>query len=253
MPAIVEILSGCTIRRSVSSIASGSGLQNAPPPGRLQLESHRSTLGRPAFKVDIEMIKTIFVTFCVAFTALAVTAALFLQTILAAFGLVATSIETLQGLQASQQVVERMKARHADRKTRASKRFVKRSGKRVATATLAAATVGATGVVIAVTAVEIADYCEEKQELGEDAKILYGTDDEFNFLACADEAKGDVATIWDEARESTVRAVSTAIDSSAQYGTTHWESVKDASQQAYQSSSTLLLNTWVKMRGWFGD
>lgn len=216
-------------------------------------ESNRPVLGRSTFKVDIKMIKTIFVTFCVTFTALAVTATLFLQTILAAFGLVATSIETLQNLKASQQVVERMKAKHADRKTQASKRFVKRSGKRVASATLAAATVGTAGVVIAVTAVEIADYCEEKRELVADAMILYGTDDEFNFLACVNEAKDDVAIIWDEASDATVSAVSKAVDSSAQYGMAHWESIKDASQQAYQSSSTLLLNTWVRMNGWFAE
>ena len=66
------------------------------------------------------------------------------------------------------------------KKSRITKRFVKRSGKRVASGALAAATVGTVAVVAAMTTIEIADYCEEQKELQADLDILDGTSTEFD-------------------------------------------------------------------------
>ena len=99
-------------------------------------------------------------------------ATLFLNTILGAFGLAATSIETLHNLKTSQQIVKRMKTRQAQKKLKVTKRFAKRPAKRIASAAAAAAaaTVGTIGVAVAATALEANDYCDEKRKLQEDSE-----------------------------------------------------------------------------------
>ena len=89
----------------------------------------------------ITMIKTIFFTFTATMAVVTLVATLFLNTILGAFGLAATSIETLQNLKTSQQIVKRMKTRQAQKKLKVTKRFAKRPAKRIASAAVAAATV----------------------------------------------------------------------------------------------------------------
>jgi cobalamin biosynthesis protein CobD/CbiB len=109
------------------------------------------------------MLKTIFITITATLTVVTLAAHLFLNSILGMFGLVATSVETLSKLQASHEVVQKMKSRQLRKQKRISKRFVKRSGKRVASGALAAVTVGAVAAVAAMTTIEVADYCEEQK------------------------------------------------------------------------------------------
>ena len=63
------------------------------------------------------MIKTIFLTITATIAVVIFVASLFLNTILGIFGMAATSIETLQNLKTSQQVVDRMKTRQAPEET----------------------------------------------------------------------------------------------------------------------------------------
>ena len=130
------------------------------------------------------MFKTILITFTTTAGALILSAHLFLNPILGMFGLAATSVEALSKLQASHQVVQKLKSRQLRKQKRISKRFVKRSGKRVASGALAAATVGTVAVVAAMTTIEISDYCEDKRALQEEATLLYGTDIEFDLEQC---------------------------------------------------------------------
>ena len=80
------------------------------------------------------MLKTILITFTTTAGALALAAYLFLNSILGAFGLTAIPVVALSQLHATQRVVETMKRRHNKKKARVSKRLIKRSGKRVASA-----------------------------------------------------------------------------------------------------------------------
>ena len=132
------------------------------------------------------MFKTILITFTTTAGALAFAANLFLNSILGMFGLAATSVETLSKLQASHEVVQKMKSRQLRKQKQISKRFVKRSGKRVASGALAAATVGTVAVVAAMTTIEIAGYCEEQKELQADMDIINGTSTEFDLDRCFD-------------------------------------------------------------------
>ena len=103
------------------------------------------------------MLKTILITFSVTAGTLALAAHLFLNSLLGVFGLAATSVETLVQLKAFQRIVEAMKQRHTRKKNRIIKRFIKRSGRRVASTALAAITVGTVAVAGVMTSMEISD------------------------------------------------------------------------------------------------
>jgi len=147
------------------------------------------------------MLKTMLITFSATASTLALAAHLFLNSILGTFGLVTTSVDTLRGLQASQQVVQQMKTRQIQKKARISKRFVKRSGKRVASGAMAAATVGAVAVIAAMTTIEVADYCEEQKELQADLDILNGTSTGFDLDQCIEQSGEDARAIYAEAKD----------------------------------------------------
>ena len=100
------------------------------------------------------MLKTTIVTITTTLTAVTLAGHLFLNPVLGMFGLAATSVETLTKLQASQKIVDTMKARHTGKQNRVTNRFVKRSGKRGASTALAAATVGTVAVAAVMTSME---------------------------------------------------------------------------------------------------
>jgi len=153
------------------------------------------------------MIKTIFLTFSASITAFAIVCSLFLNPILGAFGLVTTSAATLRSLRASEQIVQQIKQRHQLKQARVAKKMAKQSGKRVASAALAAATLGTVAVAITVASLEIADYCENKKELQEDYNILYGTNRAFDLNQCLDAGK----------KNSTTAILSNAMNAPAEY------------------------------------
>jgi len=161
------------------------------------------------------MLKTILITFTTTAGALALAANLFLNTILGVFGLAATSVETLNNLRTSQGIIEAMKQRHTRKKNRKTKRFVKRSGRRVASTALAAATVGTVALAAVMTSMAISDYCDEKRTLQEDANLLYGTDVAFDLERCLYESADDAKAIIAEATDTVATKVSKAFESTA--------------------------------------
>ena len=199
------------------------------------------------------MFKTIFLTFSLTLTAVGLAASLFLNSILGVFGLAATSVGTLSGLQASQQIVEKMKQRHLRKKARVSKRFAKRSGKRVASAALAAATVGTVAVAVAMTSIEISDYCEEKEALQKDADLLYGTNAAFDLETCIEESQDDAKAILREATDTVTQTVGDAFDTTGEYSREAWANVKRATGDALDSTSKALSEIWESAKSWFDD
>ena len=133
----------------------------------------------------------------VTIIAIAMTATLFLNSILGVFGLISTSVSNLASLKESQLVVNRMKDRHKVKKDNVSKRFVKKSSKRVASTAVAASTIGTVAVVLTVASLEVSDYCDENKELAEDENILYGTENEFDYESCLKEGKDHAITIME--------------------------------------------------------
>jgi len=195
-------------------------------------------------------MKTIFFTFTTTVAALAFAANLFLNSILGAFGLVATSVDNLTKLQSSQHVVEKMKTRHKAKKREVTKNFAKKSSKKVASTALAAATIGTVAVVVTMASIEVTDYCEDKKSLQEDANILYGTEDEFDFDRCLEEGKEESKIMIDEIKLSTMESVNAAMDSTVEYSNEQWLAIKEASAKAYESSEVATNELWNSLKQW---
>jgi len=195
-------------------------------------------------------MKTIFLTFTTTVAALTFAASLFLSTVLGAFGLAATSVESLTKLQSSQKVVEKMKTRHKAKKLDVTKNFAKRSSKKIASTALAAATIGTVAVIVTVASIEVADYCEEKKSLQEDYNILYETTGEFDFDQCLKEGKEESKIVLDEIKNSTISSANAAIDSTVEYSNEQWLAIKEASANAYKSSEIATNELWFSLKEW---
>jgi mannitol-specific phosphotransferase system IIBC component len=92
------------------------------------------------------MIKTIINTVLFTVTVLSIVFSIFLNSILGLFGLVSTSLDTLNQLKDSQEIVETMKERNKSKKEKAPKRFARKASTRVAASAVAAATIGTAAV-----------------------------------------------------------------------------------------------------------
>ena len=156
------------------------------------------------------MIKTIFLTISTC----TFIASIFLNSILATFGLVSTSIESMQQLQQSKKVVEKMKTRHNTKKKNFSKKFTKRAGAKLSsTATSVIPIIGVVGAIVAVAGLEASYYCEDKKELQEDENLLFGTDKSFDNEQCLAEAQQDSKEMITEAKEAVSESFNEAWDS----------------------------------------
>lgn len=160
------------------------------------------------------MFKTLFLTISSTITVATFIGSLFLNSILASFGLVSTSIESLQQLQQSKKVVEQMKSRHKVKKKNFSKKFSKRAGAKLSSsATSAIPIVGVVGAIVAVASLEASYYCEDKKELQEDENVLFGTNKLFDNDQCLAEAQQDSKEIVADAKEAVSQSLSDAWDS----------------------------------------
>lgn len=190
-------------------------------------------------------MKTIFLTFTATLLGITFAASLFLNTILGTFGLVSTSVETFNKLKSSQLVMNKMKVRHQAKTRNITKRLAKRSSRRVASASLAAATIGTAAVAITMTGFEIHDYCEDKASLQTDHNILYGTTDNFDFDSCLKQGKVESARILNEVQQSTSDTLIEAMHLATDYSNEKWLTLKDAYNLAIESAA----NTINELRG----
>jgi len=185
-------------------------------------------------------MKTIFLTFTTTIAAISFAATLFLNTILGTFGLVTTSVDNLSKLKSSQVVMDKMKDRHQIKKRDATKKLAKRSSRRVASASLAAATIGTIAVAVTITGFEIVDYCEDKESLHIDSNILYGTTAEFDFKACIEEGKSESKRILTDVKESSSQLVNEAMSSAVHYSNEQSHALKEAHQDTLSSANQAL-------------
>ena len=141
------------------------------------------------------MIKVILMSISATLLAVAFTASMFLNSILGVFGLASTSIQTLNNLQESKQIIDKVKKRHKVKKRNVSKRFTKRAGRRIAASAVSAATIGTAAVVVAVATIEVIDYCDDKEEIHNDENLLFKSDEKFDYDECLNEAEEDSRNI----------------------------------------------------------
>lgn len=180
------------------------------------------------------MFKVIFTTISATLIAVSLAASLFTNTILGAFGLVSTSLETLITLQDSHQKIGEVKKRHQSKQNNASKKFIKRSSQKIASSAVSAATIGTAAVVITVAGLEVHYYCEDKKELQEDENLLFGRDIQFDYKNCMRDAKKDS----DEIILSVKKAVPEAVDNA-------WEQTKDFSNETLESTKKMSADAWI--------
>lgn len=121
------------------------------------------------------------------------------------------------------QKINAIKNRHQTKSLNISKKFAKRSGKKIALSAAAAATIGTAGVVSAVALLEGYDYCDDKRELLNDENILFDTNKEFNSSECLQSAKNDSEKIIHDYWQST-----------KDFGQDKWNAIKEISNDIWQ-------------------
>ncbi|MFT5720498.1 MAG: hypothetical protein ACI9W6_000794 [Motiliproteus sp.] len=174
------------------------------------------------------MIKTVFFTFLATLSISVLLGSLFLNTFLGVFGLAATSVEVLQQLRGSQRVVEQLKTRHQQKKLKVAKRLSKKASRRIASTALAAATLGTVAVVLTVSSLEVAAYCDEEKVLQEDENLLYGSAVEFDLQQCYEEGKQEAQVILAELKHSAVSTVADAVSDASVLSAELWSEIKQA-------------------------
>lgn len=136
----------------------------------------------------------------------------FFSSIFAFFGYAALPVETLSNLTHSKKIVQKMQNRHKTKNANISKRFIKRSGKKVAVTAVSAATIGTVAVIGTLTYLEVSQYCDEKRILNEDANILFDRQESFDMQACLEQGKKDSALFANEAWQSVKNSGNEVLD-----------------------------------------
>jgi len=162
-------------------------------------------------------------------------------------------VDTLSELQASQQIVDKMKQRHKAKKRDLTKNFAKRSSKKVASTALAAATIGTVAVAVTMASLEVSAYCEEQKSLHDDENILYGTDAEFDLNSCIANGKNESKRLFDEVKNSTTQSVADAMKSTAVYSREKWNAIEQISREVFASTSAVTDNFWTSIDVWMHE
>lgn len=158
--------------------------------------------------------------------------------------------ETIDRLQKLEQVMDAVKLIHEERKKYTVTEFKERASKRVLSTAAVAASVGTVGVATAIIGLEVYDYCETKKILYENESILYGTSNSFSFDTCLQEGKEDSKAIFIDLTDSSIEAVSAAINSTKEYSAEKWESLKQTSGEVLQTTEGTATDLWDFTRSW---
>lgn len=191
-------------------------------------------------------MKKVIITIFASLTVFSLVMSFFLSNILGAFGMVTTSLATLQKLKSSEAVVQQLKKRHHTKKAKVTKKLAKRAGKKVTSATVAAATLGPIAVATVVTGLEIKNYCDDKRDLQEEANLLFGTNIEFDYKNCADEARKDSIEIYDDLKQSSVDAVASAFKKTTDYSSTVWSTTLETSKEGLDTAKSASISLYDK-------
>ncbi len=196
------------------------------------------------------MIKTILLTFSATLTAAVAAGSIFINSILGVFGLATTSLEAMQDLQKSQAIVQAMKQRNKTRSSKVTKRFMKRTSRRLAGSAAAAATIGTAAVVTTVAILEVMDYCEEKAEMLEEENLLFGTEKTFDYEACKDEATEDVKQIAASTKDEVSASVRESWDNTGNYTREKWNEAIEASGSLFDRLKSRTSEWWGSLLDW---
>jgi hypothetical protein len=150
-------------------------------------------------------------------------------------------IESLNGLTHAKKIVQKMQHRHQAKSANISKRFIQRSGKKIAVTAVSAATIGTVAVIGTLTYLEISQYCEDKQVLNADENILFDSDKKFDMNACLEQGKQDSAHFANEAWQSIKQASSELLSSLEQTSDEWLDPSRKATAELFES-----IDDWFK-------
>lgn len=119
--------------------------------------------------------------------------------ILAGFGLAAVDVQVLNKLKSSQRVVSQIKKRNKVKRSKAHKRFLARTGKKLVVGSAAALSFGTAAVVLTTIGLEVEDYCDYLEDLEKERALLNEQQSDFDMDACAEAAKEDLDAIAEHA------------------------------------------------------
>jgi hypothetical protein len=185
-------------------------------------------------------MKTVLSTLFIVGVTASIAVKFFFSSIFALFGYAALPIEQLSHLTHSKKIVQKMQNRHKTKSANVSKRFVKRSGKKVAITAASAATIGTVAVIGTLTYLEISQYCDDKRILNEDANILFDTHEVFDMQACLEQGKVDSANFANEAWQS-IKAS----------GADMFDSIEESSNELLDPSRKATVELFESMDKWF--
>lgn len=119
--------------------------------------------------------------------------------ILAGFGLAVVDAQVLSKLKTSQKIVSQIKKRNKAKRSKAHKRFLKRTGKKLVVGSAAALSFGTAAVVLTTIGLEVEDYCDYLEDLDNERALLNQRQSEFDMQACAETAKEDMDALAEHA------------------------------------------------------
>jgi len=180
-------------------------------------------------------MKAVISTLMITIIAGAIVFKFFLSSLLTFFGYAILPIENLKSLTHSKKIVQKMQHRNKAKSANVSKRFIKRSGKKVAATAVSAATIGTVAVIGTLTYLEISQYCEDKQLLNEETNILFDTDNVFDMNACLEQGKEDSADFANEAWQGIKETSSGVMDSIEQTSDEWLDPSRKVTTELFQS------------------
>ena len=180
-------------------------------------------------------MKAVISTLMITIITGAIVLKFFLSSLLTFFGYAVLPIENLKSLTHSKKIVQKMQHRNKAKSANVSKRFIKRSGKKVAATAVSAATIGTVAVIGTLTYLEISQYCEDKQLLNEEANILFDTDKSFDMNACLEQGKEDSADFANEAWQGIKETSSGVMDSIEQTSDEWLDPSRKVTTELFQS------------------
>lgn len=166
----------------------------------------------------------------------------FLTNLLTFFGYAVMPLEGLKNLTHSQKIVQTMQQRNKAKSANISKRFIKRSGKKVAATAVSAATIGTVAVIGTLTYLEVSQYCEDKQILNEETNILFDSDKLFDMNACLEQGKQDSANFASDAWQNIKETSSDVL-----------ESIEQSSDEILEPSRKATLELFESIEQWFNQ
>lgn len=159
----------------------------------------------------------------------------FLSSLFSFFGYAVLPLENLKSLTHSKKIVQKMQHRNKVKSANVSKRFIKRSGKKVAVTAVSAATIGTVAVIGTLTYLEISQYCDDKKALNEEANILFDTNKQFDMNACLEQGKQDSAHFANEAWQNIKETSSDVLESIEQTSDELLDPSRKATTELFES------------------